>query len=46
VWFGGLVMAIGGLIVLWPQAARRPHSGYAAVLEPGAVDGAAAEVRA
>jgi cytochrome c-type biogenesis protein CcmF len=35
VWLGGAVMAIGGLIVLWPQAERRrAHGGYAAVLEP------------
>ena len=35
VWFGGIVMTIGGLIVLWPQAQRRrAHGGYAAVLEP------------
>ena len=23
VWYGGLIMAIGGLIVMWPQAERR-----------------------
>jgi cytochrome c-type biogenesis protein CcmF len=35
VWYGGLIMAIGGLIVMWPQAERRkPQAGYAAVLEP------------
>ena len=35
VWAGGAIMAIGGLIVMWPQSAqRRPQSGYAAVLEP------------
>ncbi len=35
VWTGGLVMAIGGLIVMWPQAERRrPQAGYAAPLEP------------
>jgi cytochrome c-type biogenesis protein CcmF len=38
VWCGGLVMAIGGLIVMWPQAERRrPQAGYAAPLEPAAV---------
>ncbi|HEX9485075.1 MAG TPA: cytochrome c-type biogenesis CcmF C-terminal domain-containing protein, partial [Gemmatimonadaceae bacterium] len=35
VWIGGMVMAIGGLIVMWPQAQqRRAHAGYAATLEP------------
>jgi cytochrome c-type biogenesis protein CcmF len=35
VWFGGAIMALGGLIVMWPQAQRRGmQSGYAAVLEP------------
>jgi cytochrome c-type biogenesis protein CcmF len=38
VWIGGTIMAIGGLIVMWPAAERRkPASGYRAVLEP-AVD--------
>ena len=41
VWVGGAIMAIGGLIVMWPAAERRkPASGYRAVLEP------AMEVRA
>ena len=36
VWFGGAVMALGGLIVMWPQAERRgAQSGYVTVLEPG-----------
>jgi cytochrome c-type biogenesis protein CcmF len=36
VWYGGIIMAIGGLIVMWPQAERRrTQSGYAAVLAPG-----------
>jgi hypothetical protein len=37
VWFGGIVMGIGGLIVMWPQAERRRNvqSGYVAVLAPG-----------
>ncbi|HEX5436230.1 MAG TPA: heme lyase CcmF/NrfE family subunit [Gemmatimonadaceae bacterium] len=35
VWYGGLIMAIGGLIVMWPQAERRKaQAGYAAPLEP------------
>ncbi len=35
VWLGGGLMAIGGLIVMWPQARRRrPQAGYAATMEP------------
>jgi cytochrome c-type biogenesis protein CcmF len=35
VWIGGTIMAIGGLIVMWPAAERqRRQSGYAAVLAP------------
>ena len=35
VWYGGMIMAVGGLIVMWPQAERRrAQSGYVAVLEP------------
>ena len=35
VWAGGFVMAIGGLIVMWPQSDRRlAQGGYVAVLEP------------
>jgi cytochrome c-type biogenesis protein CcmF len=34
VWIGGLVMAVGGLIVMWPQAERRRAGGYVATLEP------------
>ncbi|MCY7380914.1 MAG: hypothetical protein LH467_16460, partial [Gemmatimonadaceae bacterium] len=34
VWIGGLVMAIGGLIVMWPQTERRRAGGYVATLEP------------
>ena len=34
VWIGGIVMAIGGLIVMWPQAERRRSGGYVATLEP------------
>ncbi|HEX6631801.1 MAG TPA: heme lyase CcmF/NrfE family subunit [Gemmatimonadaceae bacterium] len=38
VWYGGMIMAVGGLIVLWPQAERRrTQRGYAAVLEPATV---------
>jgi len=36
VWIGGALMAIGGLIVMWPQARRRRvQGGYAAKMEPG-----------
>ena len=35
VWIGGALMALGGLIVMWPQVeARRAQSGYIAVLRP------------
>jgi cytochrome c-type biogenesis protein CcmF len=35
VWIGGMIMAVGGLIVMWPQAERRrAPSGYVATLEP------------
>jgi cytochrome c-type biogenesis protein CcmF len=34
VWIGGMVMAIGGLIVMWPQAQRRRAGGYVATLAP------------
>lgn len=34
VWVGGALMALGGLIVMWPQAERRRPSGYAAQLRP------------
>ena len=35
VWIGGIIMAIGGLIVMWPAAEpRRPQRGYATVLRP------------
>ncbi|HEX2778517.1 MAG TPA: heme lyase CcmF/NrfE family subunit [Gemmatimonadaceae bacterium] len=37
VWYGGAIMAIGGLIVMWPAAERRKAaSGYRASLAPGA----------
>ena len=35
VWYGGMLMAIGGLIVMWPQAERRRQSGYVTELVPG-----------
>ena len=35
VWLGGGLMALGGLIVMWPQAERkRPQSGYAVAMPP------------
>jgi len=35
VWLGGILMAIGGLIVMWPQAERRRRqSGYVTTLRP------------
>ena len=35
VWIGGMIMAVGGLIVMWPQAERRrAPSGYVATLAP------------
>jgi cytochrome c-type biogenesis protein CcmF len=34
VWIGGVVMALGGLIVMWPRAERRRAGGYVATLEP------------
>jgi hypothetical protein len=41
VWVGGIVMALGGLIVMWPQAERRrTQSGYVAVLAPRGAPGA------
>jgi cytochrome c-type biogenesis protein CcmF len=37
VWIGGGIMAIGGLIVMWPVAEqRKPSSGYRAVMSPAA----------
>jgi cytochrome c-type biogenesis protein CcmF len=39
-WIGAGVMAVGGLIVMWPQAERRRReSGYATTLPPVAVGG-------
>jgi cytochrome c-type biogenesis protein CcmF len=35
VWLGGALMAMGGLVVMWPAAdKKRVQSGYAAVLKP------------
>ena len=35
VWLGGALMALGGLVVMWPQAERKKvQSGYAAVMRP------------
>jgi cytochrome c-type biogenesis protein CcmF len=35
VWLGGVLMAIGGMVVMWPQAERkRVQSGYAAAMPP------------
>ena len=37
VWLGGVIMLIGGLVVMWPQAqTKRVQSGYLAPLEPAA----------
>jgi cytochrome c-type biogenesis protein CcmF len=36
VWVGGALMALGGIIVMWPQAERRRQSGYATPLRPAA----------
>ena len=36
VWFGGIVMGLGGLVVMWPQAERARESGYVTVLPPSA----------
>lgn len=34
VWIGGAIMALGGMIVMWPQAERKKQSGYATQLRP------------
>jgi cytochrome c-type biogenesis protein CcmF len=37
VWHGGVIMALGGLIVMWPQSEkRRRQGGYVAELAPAA----------
>jgi cytochrome c-type biogenesis protein CcmF len=38
VWVGGIIMAIGGIIVMWPQAERQRQAGYSAVLQPARED--------
>ena len=43
VWYGGIIMAIGGLIVMWPQATpagakRRAEGGYVVVMQPSERD--------
>ena len=43
VWYGGIIMAIGGLIVMWPQATpagatRRADGGYVVVMQPSERD--------
>jgi len=47
VWYGGLIMALGGLIVMWPQAtragARRAEGGYVVTLQPERAERAPAE---
>ncbi len=38
VWHGGALMALGGLLVMWPQSERRRRqSGYVTALAPGEV---------
>jgi cytochrome c-type biogenesis protein CcmF len=38
VWHGGALMALGGLLVMWPQSEKkRRQSGYVAALAPGEV---------
>jgi cytochrome c-type biogenesis protein CcmF len=34
VWVGGFLMAIGGIVVMWPQAERQRLAGYTARLRP------------
>jgi cytochrome c-type biogenesis protein CcmF len=34
VWAGGVLMAIGGIVVMWPQADRQRPGGYATRLRP------------
>jgi cytochrome c-type biogenesis protein CcmF len=45
VWFGGIMMAFGGVIVMWPQARKERESGYVAVL-PASSDAVLAGVGA
>jgi cytochrome c-type biogenesis protein CcmF len=34
VWYGGMLMAFGGVIVMWPQSERTRQGGYLAELQP------------
>ena len=34
VWIGGILMAVGGLVVMWPQAERARQGGYVTELRP------------
>ena len=34
VWIGGVLMAFGGIVVMWPQAERSKQSGYRTALKP------------
>ena len=38
VWIGGMLMAFGGIVVMWPQAERRKQSGYATQLRPASAE--------
>jgi cytochrome c-type biogenesis protein CcmF len=38
VWVGGALMAIGGIIVMWPQAERRRQAGYTTELRPAPLE--------
>ena len=38
VWIGGMLMAMGGIVVMWPQAERRRESGYATELRPAVAE--------
>ena len=38
VWIGGTLMAIGGLVVMWPHAERRREAGYATRLRPAVAE--------
>ncbi len=34
VWIGGILMAVGGVVVMWPQAERARQGGYVTELKP------------
>jgi cytochrome c-type biogenesis protein CcmF len=40
VWLGGILMAVGGLIVMWPQSERQRQGGYVTELAPQHADAA------